>query len=302
MANSETSNTKFKSLSKIMEEINQSTFKVEGVKLVDSIFGYEKTLKNLEEINERANIYASSTNTTSKNVFNYNIANIVLVPVLTLIGLVGYFFKKDKIIFFPSVILFAFVCPALVVLGIELGYSIKMMDFCHDTVKFTTSDFTPIANESIGYYLACISKESQINISTARYELSVSFDAVYNKLNSIQAPLNDPLPTDARNNKLLIAYSQGKSDDVVNGINLLTKYNQIFQTFDDESTCKYRKDDLNYAEVNICWKNIDNLFSMIKYFFFAIIFLIPLSIGINRMIVLVNPELDKNNVSSKFNI
>ena len=231
------------------------------------------------------------------HIRNFNLSNIVIIPFMTVLGIVGFFLKREKLIQIPSVIIFAFIVPCYVIIGLELSNFFLRTDLCSDIRKYTTSDFKPILGKGLGYYISCISKESLVDISTARYELSLSYNKVYDDINNKleKSESKERLPEDKRSIEELKKFSNGKSQDFINGIAVLIDYNNVFEILNNETQCVYTKNIVYNVESNLCYLNLENNFDMLKYYFWAVFFYILLSVGLNRLIVLVNPNLDRNN-------
>lgn len=227
---------------------------------------------------------------------------VTIIPVLTILGLIGYFIKKENILLITSILLFAFIIPISVLLGLNIGYFLTSVDYCSEINKYQENNFFPIYGKGLGYYSSCISKENQINLSTARFQLTTSFNNVYNNLNNYvikNSDSKDSLPLDKRNNdayKLLLDKYQS-NQNIVNGIKLLIEYNNISNVIEPIFNCSQIKQITTFAEKNYCYKNLTSIFLELKFAFIAILFLIPICMGINKLIVVVNPLFDSTKVS-----
>ena len=71
---------------------------------------------------------------------------------------------------------------------------------------------------------------------------------------------------------------------------------EINTSIDSLLNCNSFKEHINYSEVNFCHNAIGDEFHTMKFFFLGLLFLIPLSIGINRLVVIVSPLFDQKKV------
>lgn len=233
---------------------------------------------------------------------------VVVIPVLTILGLFGYFIKKEKFLLVTSIILYALIIPAFVVLGLFIGYFLMNIDYCAEVNKFTTTNNFPVAGKGLGYYTSCVSKENKVNLSTARYEISYSYDLTANDITRRCKDSNADLklPANKRDNALLqasletaMSYTSDQNmEQVVVGIKLLMLYNNVLAIIEPVFQCTAVKDIVTYVEDPMCYLTLTNIFEAMKYFFVAIWFLIPLAIGLNKLIVVLDPQFDKKKVRS----
>jgi hypothetical protein len=284
---------------------NSYTLKYSTETLIKDVFKSEEVSTNINELSKKNNELADFMTSKSYSMKSYYISNVVLIPVLTMIAVFGYFIKKEKFLLVTSILIYAFIIPAFIVLGLNIGYFLISIDYCTEINKYTTTDFFPTTGKGLGYYTSCVTKENQINLSTARYELTTSFNLVYSDVNKRVVetdPKNEKLPLDKRNNKLLEEFKSKNSanQDVVKGVELMINYNNILQIIEPTFTCDKVKDIVNFSERNFCYLNLTYKFEEMKFLFVGLFFLIPLAIGINRLIVVINPLFDKKKVSFIF--
>lgn len=270
--------------------------------LIKTVFNQESISNNIQTLKTNNSKFTDYTTSKSSAMMSYFISNVVLVSVLTIIGLVGYFLKKEKFLLITSILIYSFIVPAFVVLGLNIGYFLMNIDYCAEVNKYTTSSFYPVNGKGIGYYTSCVSKENQVNLSTARYQISYSYNIAYDDINtyiSTNLPTADHLPTNKRDNTALNAYKNTYSSvaDISSGVDLLIAYNNILEVVEPTFSCTKVDNIITYAENTVCYKNITEEFELLKFFFVGIFFLIPLAIGINKLIVVVDPLFDKKTVS-----
>lgn len=268
-----------------------------------TIYSYDTIKKEAEVRYANATGFATEIQNSESSRHSYEIACIVIIPLLTIGALVAYFFKKSWIILTISIILFAFIAPACVILGLNTSYFLVSIDFCQDINKYITSDSSPIAHRGIGMYLSCPAKPVQIMINTAKYELGHSFDNVINSINNtLITKYKEPIGIGyyKRNNSQFIAYAKKYENDtdLVKGLNSLVYTNDILQNLTALSDCQMADDAINYTEETFCYENIKYEFNNLFFYFIGTVGLVLLTIGVNKLIVLLSPaylKLNKKN-------
>jgi hypothetical protein len=240
--------------------------------------------------------FAEISYDTESSRFSYQIACIVMIPVLTIISLLFYKFKKSPMLLLCSIILFALIIPALVILGLNLAYFLLSIDICKDVNIYISSHTKPFMNRGIGVYVSCPSKNTQVMINTAKYELGTSFNQVIQNLNqTILAKYPEEisgLGIYKRNNthfKYLADTKYSNETEISKGLNAIYYTNNILQGLDALSLCQCADDSINYIEEKFCYGNITLQFKNLIYYFIGTFGLFLLSIGLNKLIVLLNP-------------
>lgn len=281
---------------------NTYTLKFSKETLTKDVFKSEEVTSNINELSTKNIQLADYMTSKSYSMKSYYISNVVLIPTLTFTAIFGYFIKKEKFLLVTSILIYAFIIPAFIVLGLNIGYFLINIDYCSEINKYATTDFFPTTGKGLGYYTSCVSKDNQINLSTARYELTTSFNLVYNDVNKRVSELDvkaEKLPSEKRDNKKLEEYKskQSANQDVVKGIELMILYNNILEIIEPTFACTKVKDIVYFAESDFCYLNLTNKFEEMKFLFVGVFFLIPLAIGINKLIVVIDPLFDKKKVS-----
>jgi hypothetical protein len=159
-------------------------------------------------------------------------------------------------------------------------------------------------DKGIGVYVSCPSKNTQVMINTAKYELGNSFNKVIEQVNktvlSINADEVSGLGVYRRNNshfKYLADKVYVNETNAKNGLYALYHTNDILQGLDALSLCQCADDSINYLEEKFCYGNVSLQFSNLIYYFIGIFGLFLLSVGLNKLIVMLNPaylRLNKN--------
>lgn len=241
--------------------------------------------------------------------FAYQVAGIVVTPVLTVISLIFYKFKKSPLLLLTSIILFALIIPALIVLGINLTLFLLSIDVCKDVNIYISSHTKPFMNRGIGVYVSCPSKSTQVMVNTAKYELGTSFNQIIQSVNqSILA--NFPEETSGlgiyRRNNTHFKYladskysnqtnqaNQASQTEIFQGLYAIYHTNNILQGLEALSLCQCADDSINYIEEKFCYRNITLQFNNLLYYFLGTFGLFLLSIGFNKLVVLLNPAYQR---------
>ena len=285
----------------LLQKINYTT---ENPDYTTNIYKYENIKNESILYSEKALFFANRSYDKESSRYSYQIACIILIPVLTIISLICFRLKKSPIVLLTSIILFALIIPALVILGLNLAYFLLSIDICKDVNKYISSHSRPSMEKGIGVYLSCPSKNTQVMINTAKYELGNSFNTVIEQVNktilSKQLDEVSGLGVFRRNNthfKYLADKVFVNETNVKNGLYALYHTNDILQGLDALSLCQCADDSINYLEEQFCYGNISLQFSNLIYYFIGIFGLFLLSVGLNKLIVMLNPaylRLNKN--------
>lgn len=184
-------------------------------------------------------------------------------------------------------------------MGLNTSYFLGTIDFCQDVYKYVTGASKPYATRGLGFYLPCPSKPTQVNINTAMYELSLSFNGVLNEVNStMMNNYSDNLGIYKRNNSHFKELADQKyfnkndtlSLGVYKGLYALYYTNNILQSLSALTKCKTAMNSINFLDEKFCYGNITLMFNNLFYYFIGIFGLLILSIGANKLVVLLNPH------------
>jgi hypothetical protein len=271
-----------------------------------NIFKFQEIKKEVSNYSTIMTEFANGIYDSEANRHNFQIACIVLLPLLTIGFIVAFKINKAKLVLLFSLILFIFIIPSCFIMGVNTSYFLLSIDLCKDVNKYVTGQSKPYATQGLGVYLPCPSKPTQVNINTAMYELSLSFNGVLNEVNSTMiSDRNQNLGIYKRNNthfkKLAEEKYSNLTDKTDANINkgLMTLYhtNDILQSLTALTKCQTALDSINYFDEKLCYRNISLMFKNLFFYFFGIVGLLMLSIGANKLVVLLNPKYnnsDKN--------
>jgi hypothetical protein len=259
---------------------------------VNSIAKQELILNETDGRVNEAYYFSKKAHNAESSIFSYQIACIVLIPLLTIGALVLFKFKKQNLVVLMSVLIFAFIVPACVILGLNLSSFLVSIDLCQDLNKYVTQQRKPISGQGVGVYLKCPNTDTTKDIKVAKYQLSKSFNDTYNELSASVAANNDTLGQYKRKNSDFIAKAGNYTSkpNIVNGLQTLIATNNALESliyFDD---CVSVLNIVNYGEEKVCYKNITYQFNNLFFYFCSIFGLIFLAIGINRLYVVLSPK------------
>lgn len=297
-------------LSKAQDNLKTNGQVIVNPKYKTAIYKYEEILKELTDQDISAKDFRKDMYNKEASRFKYEIACIVMIPLLTIAAIVFYFLRFDKFVLLISILLFALIVPTYVILGLNASHFILSIDLCQDLNKYITADMNPVNNKGIGKYVSCPSKNTLFLINTAKYDLGESFNVLIKNINDtmiVEKP-DIPLGPFKRDNeyfgKLQKFFSEEKNPR--NDLSLSKKLyslintNQALESLDALSQCQFAENVINYTEEQFCYKNISTQFTNLFMYFFASLGLIMLTTGVNKLVVLLNPTLSKKKVKLKF--
>ncbi len=182
--------------------------------------------------------------------------------------------------------------PSFVIGGLYSSQLIRWIDICKEINKDITTQTNPLPGKGIGYHVSCPSKPVQLMINTARFELGKSYNNLYGDVKNYTVRNYNEAFNSKRNNTVFKIYEQKYSNDsyLKNALPSLVYLNQILSGLEDLITCQLAQDMINYTEEKFCYLNLTYQFYNILYFLLGILGLLILSIGVNKLIVLLNPN------------
>lgn len=282
-----------------LKEMEENKFNLDGI--VKKIEGHKVVNDNLlAKVNDSIQFKKDFL------IYNYQykafmLSCLIIIPILVIISIVFYCLKKEKILIVTSILIFAFSIPMTVLSIIDTGYTMIHIDFCSEIYKINTKEQTSqLSGKGLAYYSSCVNKESLMTLSVQRYSIMSSFNLVYNKLNELLKEHEQKLPTNKQDteayNKLLEIFKDNV--EISEGIKLLLIYNETIAIIEPISTCKSFHQRSEKAEENYCYLNLTKEFRVKLFMLLAILSLIPLSIAVNKLIVVIAPYIEKGKDSS----
>lgn len=167
-------------------------------------------------------------------------------------------------------------------------------------MNIVQKDVEPKQEKGVGYYMNCPAKITRKNIYTEKYILSTKFDILINDLNRTLIQVNPKgLGMYTRNNTNFDFLSEKgynyteQNITIYKGLKSLVEYNGVLEGLESLSKCEYALSSINYIEENFCYESLYNQFYGLILLLFGTIGILLLSIGLNKLSVLVDEVTEK---------
>lgn len=180
-------------------------------------------------------------------------------------------------------------------MGFGIPYILISVDYCQDVYKYVTSDAKPFSQRGISYYLSCDSKEAILSANTANFQLATSFNDVYDDSNKKLLAYNGTQLTEYKRDNFLLLDTTTKvftdeTKNIKSGIMSLIYINNIMEDIQSVKSCKLAISIINYSEDHFCANSLQNQFYSIIFYFFGILGLALLAVGLNKLLISLNPK------------
>ena len=264
-----------------------------------------------QELNDKYQKFHDDLYKIQKHKFRFQVSSLVLFIIISIVGVAGYWVRREYIPWIASIILLLLSIPVFAMAGLETTYTFLSIDFCSSIGNSIISGITPSEDKGIGTYLSCPSKEAMRSISTAIYQYIISFDYLYNQVEQIfndddYTMFNDfSLGTDKRNNTYFQElYNRIKdyqitnsSDDkrdkekyrrkkvVLNDLKSFGILNVLLAGLLSMTSCYTAKNSINYIEEKYCYKNHAYMFRNVIFDTLAALGFVIISVGLNKLII-----------------
>lgn len=289
----------------LAEKDKKSTFNIDL-----SIYGEDTIKKDFDQLQTKLESFETDLYKIQTHKFNYQIASLVVFLVLSLVGISGYWLRRDYIPLISSILLILFAAPILAIAGLETTCTFLSVDFCSTIGNSIISGITPSENTGLGSYLSCPSKETMRTISTAIYQYIINFDALYEKVNynityndyfSVLNLGNDKRDNDHfreliknaslveinTNNTRERTKNEELRDDLMHAFNIFININYILAGLLSMTSCFTAKNSINFIEENYCYQNHEYMFLNIVFSVCAGVGFIITAVGINKLIIVM---------------
>jgi len=301
---------------KILNKINKETFENKAQldkifkdepKVNISIYGESLINESHKILSEKYSDFDRDLYEIQKHKFRFQVSSLVLFIIISLIGISGYWLRREYIPWIASLLLLILASPVFAMAGLETTYTFLSIDFCASIGNSVISGIVPSENKGIGTYFSCPSKETMRTISTAMYQYIVNYDYLYNETDfwlSNKTWLNHlSLGADKRNNEYfdeLYAkvndinnediYDKQDNDEYVKQLILrnlksFKYFNNVMAGLLSMTSCYTAKNSINYIEEQYCYKNHAYMFRNVIYDTISAIGFIIISIGLNKLII-----------------
>ena len=258
--------------------------------------GYTTKISYIDEITTEKNTlrdkytsFASDVQKIQSPKYTFEICFLAIFILLSIVGIIGYWSRREWIPWAMSFLLLCFTVPVLYVIGLETTYAFLSIDFCQTIGNSITSGITPTDTKGLGTYFSCPSKETARSINTAIYELSTSFNVIADELNQTLVAKGDTLGNGKRNNTRFEELKANYTDNatIISGLNNLVLTNNILAGLLYMSSCATADNTINYIEEQFCYPLVDYMQYNILFNFIGVIGLLVLGIGLNKLIMIM---------------
>ena len=223
----------------------------------------------------------------------------MVLPFLVGGGIASYWLHREWIPWLISLGLFIVTIPLLIVIGKQSAYTFLTTDFCQTIGNSIKSGIIPSESNGLGTYMTCPSKDARRSMNTAIYELSSSFNAIADDINTtLQNANKTGLGIYKRDNgyfQSLIDNPVIDNDTVTAGLGCLVKTNELLAELLYMSKCTPAEKNINYIEEAMCHKIFKHFGYFVLYDFIGVIGLIILGVGFNKLILILR-KLQKTSV------
>ena len=279
---------------KIIQKTEIKNEKGEILNYIKEIYMEDSITKDIYKISEKMKNFINDIKKTQIKKFIYQIIYLILLPILTTIGILGVFLRRNYLPWLSSFILFITTSFLFYFLGIEIIFSFIGIEFCQNINNSITTGIIPSGNKCLGNYISCSSKDTQKKIHTAIYELNESFNIIYNFVyEQIKNLTNSEIDLYNLNYKKREeeTYKKIKEKYSKNGIfescDNLIYFNFVLSGLLSLSNCRTLKNNINYIEEYFCGNGINYMIKNVYYGFFVCIGVFILSIAINKFITIM---------------
>ena len=307
----------------VLEEIEEITYKnIDEFKknfsqykdITSDLYGESLIKQNNKELGEKFQNFYDDLYGIQKHKFRFQVASLVLFIIISLVGIAGYWIRREYIPWGASMLLLLLAAPVSAMFGLETTYTFLSIDFCSSIGNSIISGIIPSENKGIGTYFSCPSKETMRTISTAIYQYIVDFDYLYGQIEKIYDErkyfkVYFDLGTDKRNNKFFLdlAYKlknanlshyaeeediiydkkvdEAYRDIIVKNLEAFPALNNLLAGLLSMTSCFTAKNTINYIEENYCYSNHAYMFRNCVFDILSALAFIVISVGLNKLII-----------------
>ena len=229
---------------------------------------------------------------------------MVLFLLFALIGIAGFWIRREIIPWICFLCLFLLAIPIFIIAGLETSYIMLSIDFCSTIGNSIISGVVPFENKGLGTYFSCPSKDTSRTIATAVYQYALSYDVIYQQLIQDFTKIakyqleNVALGEDKRNNTYFEILIQNikKAPDVVESdlrnnmikrLQNLMVINRIMAGLLSLSKCRTSRNDINYIEEKYCAINHAYMARNIVCLIFVALGYLVLAAGLNKLMIVM---------------
>jgi hypothetical protein len=250
-------------------------------------------------ITNRFTQFVTDIKTIHNPNFIFCICFVVALPFLVGGGIGSYWLHREWIPWLISLALFIVTIPLLIIVGKQSAYTFLTTDFCQTIGNSIKSGIIPSESNGLGTYMTCPSKDARRSMNTAIYELSSSFNAIADDINTTLHNNNKTLGVYKRDNEHFKTLKHELKDDnyttIRSGLDCLITTNELLAELLYMSKCTPAEKNINYIEEAMCHQIFKHFGYFVLYYFIGVIGLIILGVGFNKLILVLR-KLQKTSV------
>ena len=279
-----------------------------------TMYGENIIVETNKELSEKYDYFYDDLYRIQKHKFRFQVSSLVLFLIISIVGVAGYWVRREYIPWIASIILLLLASPVFAMAGLETTYTFLSIDFCSSIGNSIISGITPSENEGIGTYLSCPSKDAMRSISTAIYQYIVGFDYLYNQVDEIFNEEENialkmfsdySLGKDKRNNTYfkelynkikdmeisdtgneeLDKEKQRRKTVVLRNLQSFGIMNVLLAGLLSMTSCYTAKNSINYIEEKYCYENHGYMFRNVIFDTIAALGFVIISVGLNKLVI-----------------
>ena len=299
------------------ETIDNQNFLIELMKDNESInpniYGLDLINSAKADLAKKYDNFERDLYSIQKHKFRFQISTLILFIIISVVGVAGYWIRRDYIPLIASMLLLLFAAPVFVMAGLETTYTFLSIDFCSSIGNSIISGIVPSEDKGLGTYLSCPPKETLRSISTAVYEYIANFDYLWNETKTIinnndWLKNNITLGEDKRNNtcferlysKVKNITPTGNNTDRYRNKEIVMRNFECFKVMNlviagllSMTSCYTSRNSINYIEEQYCYENHGYMFRNVIFDMISALGFIIMSIGLNKLIVTMRRKYAK---------
>ena len=258
----------------------------------DTVYHFEDIKKDADDLSNKLEGFKKDLEKIQKGKFSFEVSYFIIIPILIGVGIISFWLRREYIPWIASFLLFCFVIPICYTEGLECVYLRLSSDFCQSISNSIVSGITPTSAKGLGTYLSCPLKEARRYINTAIYEMSLSFDTLYNYTDTNWV-FNyttfgiDVEKRDVRGLEQLKGNLTSDNETLSLAIDKMIDTDEILGGLLSLSSCYYGESIINYAEETMCHPIFHHMWYHIIFTFFALLGVIIAGVGINKFIIVM---------------
>jgi flagellar biogenesis protein FliO len=309
-------------LRKVLDETLMNQQVLAGIfkndkKVNTTIYGLNLIESDTNVLEQKLQSFYDDLYAIQKHKFRFQVSALILFLLISLIGVAGYWVRREYIPWIASVLLILLSAPVFIMAGLETTYTFLSIDFCSSVGNSVISGIIPSENRGLGMYLSCPSKQTMRTISTAIYQFIVNFDDLYNQTDYLingSALMKDKyaLGLDKRNNshfkrlydsiskdyyidnedETKAEYTKSKETVLLN-LSSFAIFNYVLAGLLSMTSCMTAKNSINFIEEQYCFKNHAYMFRNVVFDVLSAVGFIIMAVGLNKLIITMRSHLSR---------